>query len=428
MGGRSAPPQQTVTQNQLPEWYQQAGQRAIAQAEGIAAQPVNVYQGPRVAGFSQDQNDAIARVRQMQGQGAQAMAPVADVFRGVSGFQPRDVNTGFTPERVQAQDFLGANLQAYLNPQTEAIERFAMQNLARQGQQALNATQDAAIRAGAFGGSRLGVREAVAQAETARAAGELSANLRGQAFDRAASLIQADQARALQAAGMNQSAGLQAQQLRLTAEQANQAAAAQAAQIRLAGGSALGDAVRQERALTAQEIALLDAAGQQQQAMSQAQIDADMARFQEARDWELRGLNARLAALGQVNPGGTQTSTTTGGTRSNPIMGGIGGAAAGAALGSALLPGIGTAAGALLGGLGGIFSDDEAKTDVEKVSDTNMPGVSVYAFRYKSDPKSFGKTIGVMASEVERAMPEAVANVGGRRVIKPGFLGLLEAV
>lgn len=406
MGRSSAPtPQVTQTNTAPPAWYQEGSQRALAQAEGIAGQPVNVFQGPRVAGFAPDQLAAMDRARGLQGVGAAQIAPARDVFTGVSQFQPAQVNTRFAPQQVQAQNFLQADLQGYLNPQTDNIERIAMDNIDRQRQVNLNAVQDAAIRAGAFGGSRLGVREGVADAEAARAAGETSAQLRSQAFDRATALIQADQGRALQAGGMNQSADLNAQQLALNAETANQSALAQGAGIRLAGGNALLDATNRERALTAQEISMLDASGIQQQNLDQSRLDADQARFTEGRDWELRGLNARLAALGQIQPGSNSTQTQSGGgVRGDRTMQTVGQVAQ------------------IAGAAAMMFSDDTLKTDITRIGKTEIPNVFLYAFRYKGDPKTYPKVPGLLASEVEKEVPEAVKKLGGKRVIDAGFL------
>jgi hypothetical protein len=56
-------------------------------------------------------------------------------------------------------------------------------------------------------------------------------------------------------------------------------------------------------------------------------------------------------------PGGQGVSTVTGAQpQTNPVMGGLGGAASGAMMGSMLMPGIGTAVGAGLGGLAGLLA------------------------------------------------------------------------
>jgi hypothetical protein len=109
-------------------------------------------------------------------------------------------------------------------------------------------------------------------------------------------------------------------------------------------------------------------------------------------------------------------------------MGALSGAASGAMIGS-VVPGIGTAVGAigggLLGGLGGGFSDKLMKTDIKKIEGpTNVIGIPSYEYRYKGEKK---KRRGVMAQDVQKVLPEAVAEVdykGKKRLaIKPAVIG-----
>jgi hypothetical protein len=69
--------------------------------------------------------------------------------------------------------------------------------------------------------------------------------------------------------------------------------------------------------------------------------------------------------------------------------------------------------GSLLGGVGSLFalSDKDTKKDIKKVG-------GLYEYRYKTDPKGSPKRIGVMAQEVEKIRPDAVARGfdGYRRV------------
>lgn len=70
--------------------------------------------------------------------------------------------------------------------------------------------------------------------------------------------------------------------------------------------------------------------------------------------------------------------------------------------------------GGLLGGMGGLFeglgtaglslSDERAKTDKERIGETE-DGMGIYSYRYKGSPK---KQIGLMAQEVQKKKPQAV--------------------
>lgn len=96
--------------------------------------------------------------------------------------------------------FSGADLSGYMNPYLDEVLGATMGDINRQRDLAVGQTGDAAMRAGAFGGSRHGV----AQAETERAYGDIAARtaagLRGDAFNQAANLFGQDQQRMMQGA------------------------------------------------------------------------------------------------------------------------------------------------------------------------------------------------------------------------------------
>jgi hypothetical protein len=109
-------------------------------------------------------------------------------------------------------------------------------------------------------------------------------------------------------------------------------------------------------------------------------------------------------------------------------MGALGGAATGAMIGGAF-GGVGAIPGALLGGVagaaGGGMSDKREKTDIKKIDGpTNVIGIPSYEYRYKGEKK---KRRGVMAQDVQKVLPEAVAEVdykGKKRLaIKPAVIG-----
>jgi hypothetical protein len=69
--------------------------------------------------------------------------------------------------------------------------------------------------------------------------------------------------------------------------------------------------------------------------------------------------------------------------------------------------------------LGSMFSDEDAKTDIQEVGKDPKTGLTMHAFRYKGDPKNTPKVVGPMAQEVEKKYPGSTVNMGGGRVIKP---------
>ena len=86
-------------------------------------------------------------------------------------------------------------------------------------------------------------------------------------------------------------------------------------------------------------------------------------------------------------------------------------------------------AGGLMGMGGKLIglSDERAKKDKKKVGKTN--GMGVYEFRYKGEPSSQPKHVGLMAQDVEKKMPSAVhtGRDGLKRVDYSKALGLMGA-
>lgn len=131
--------------------------------------------------------------------------------------------------------------------------------------------------------------------------------------------------------------------------------------------------------------------GGNQQAYNQNVINAP---------WQL--LN-NYSGLVQGQYGGT-TSTPY---YQNQTAGALGGAASGAALGSAILPGWGTAIGAVGGGIAGAFSDRRLKADIEPTGEHLESGIPLYRYRYLWDaPRT--RRVGVMADDVRRVSPGSV--------------------
>jgi len=87
-----------------------------------------------------------------------------------------------------------------------------------------------------------------------------------------------------------------------------------------------------------------------------------------------------------------------------------------------LISGLGQAGGMLLG-----LSDERAKKDKKKVGEAK--GMGLYEFRYKGEPKTKPKHVGLMAQEVEKKMPSAVhtGKDGLKRVDYGKALGLMGA-
>ena len=77
-------------------------------------------------------------------------------------------------------------------------------------------------------------------------------------------------------------------------------------------------------------------------------------------------------------------------------------------------------------GLMGLLSDENEKTDIEEVGKDPETGLTIHAYRYKGDPKSYPKVVGPMAQEVEEKFPGSTRKIGGKMVIN-GLAGRFAA-
>lgn len=163
--------------------------------------------------------------------GSFAPSTISSTYTGPADYQERVFNSDQVQAgRAQTGAFDTAAADRYMSPYLETV-------LERQKDAALRdfrigqAGRDTqAIRAGAFGGSRAAIQQAMAEEDLSRRIGDIDATGRQQAFSQAMAQFNQDQARDLQAQGMsldqairaqlaNQAANMQAQQL---TEQSNQ--------------------------------------------------------------------------------------------------------------------------------------------------------------------------------------------------------------
>jgi len=373
MSGGSGPT--TTSTSSVPAWIEQFGQENVEMAKKVAATPYQAYSGETVAAMSPDQLAAYNTLRQNFGAYQPAYASALQSAQGVAQYQPGQ--------------FSAQSLQTYQDPYQAQVEQGALAAIERQRQLAQNQIGQSARAAGAFGGSRQGVQEALANAEAMRIAGETSAGIRSQGFRTAADLLAQDQAR--------------------------QAAAAQ---LRLAGAGQIGALAGAGQQALVSEAGALEAAGKAQQAQQQALLDEAYRRYAEERNYPLTQLGIRQAGLTGVPYSTTTSQTTSGG--GNLGLTALGGAGLGAQIGG-LIPGLGAGYGAGLGSLAAFLSDERMKTDIEKLGKDKETGLTMYAYRYKNDPKSYPKVVGPMAQEIAKKYPEQVKKVGGKLAVNLGF-------
>ena len=267
-------------------------------------------------------------------QAAQRSASFRPTTVRAQSYNPMMVDTefGYTPDSVAAQQAVGG-IQTYMNPYTDSVINASMGDLERQRQMQMNQMGAQASAAGAFGGSREGVAQALTNEGFARQGGLLSSGLRQQGFNTALGASQFDVSNNMQADLANQAARaraeefgqgttFQAQQANqaaqaaadqfnksqaLKARLANQAAAAQAAQIRAQAASQLGNlsqvGFNQGSAIQDRQAR----AGAMQQALNQARIDRARSQYQGFTGAPAASLGLPMAAVGAGDMGQSTT-------------------------------------------------------------------------------------------------------------------------
>lgn len=412
MSGGGKQTSTTVNKTEIPEWLDKAGQENYNRAKDIANKPADFYGGPRVAPLSETTTNAFNYLKTNQNAGTDLTDQAAGIFSGIAGLP-----TGFTPVNsgqvsagadVVAGQLKDTDLSSYMNPYISNVIDTSLGALDRSRTMALQQNADKAISAGAFGGSRSAIVDAVTNAETAREAGILSSGLYRDAYDKAVSGATGDINRRLSTDIYNRDTRLGVDtgnvNRDLAAASTNQAAQLesqrQAAQNAATAGQGMLGAGNQKQQQILDMFGAQTGVGALEQAQRQSEINAEREKFDEPRKRELENLNLLLSSLGMTPYGQTTTQTST-----TPTPGTDWGT-----LGMGIFS-------TLMG-----LSDDDWKEDKVKVGETD-DGLGIWSFRYKGDPKTYPKSIGVMASEVEKVKPEAVKRIpGGPRVVDYGLL------
>jgi hypothetical protein len=452
-GGSSGGQSITSSTTNIPDWLTAASQNAVDRANILSNQPYDPYTGQIVADPTAATQQAYNQVQAMQGMGQPAINASEGAYAGLLG-GAQQINPGalinatnpllnnymanaYNPAQgnytgaitnsgnalagalgqsqgyygtalgntqgllgsylanqgpATAQEVIG-NTQQFMSPYEQAVIGPSMQL----GQQALaqNLQQigAGANQAGAFGGSRQGVQEVVAQAQTslgesaqignllnqgwqsALPTGYNLANQRAQLGYGAAGLLagqgmQAAQGLAQQ--GMS-NADLMAQQYYGAAGNLNSmlgqgygnaaqqayGAAGQNLQAGLAGAQGMTTDAQTQQQMAQRDASLMQTIGAAQQNQTQQQLNAQMGQFYEQQQYPYQSLDTLLSAIGAV-PYGTSTlsygATQPNAPQRNALASGLGGALSGGATGFMVGGPIGAGVGAVGGGILGALN------------------------------------------------------------------------
>lgn len=403
----------TVTQiskTELPKWVEGASESNYNLAKALADRKYVPYTGSTVAALPTRADDYfkgtmgagnadLARARGFTNNASVDFNRARDALgkaTGDFGSADRALAESQTYARAGSRGINSLNRASYMNPFVSNVENRALDALNRETTMGLNDNASKAVAAKAFGGSRSAIIDAVTRGESSRAAGDLSAKLRRDAYDEATRSMEGDLARKFQTAASLQGAAS-------GYIGAGQGRIGQAGGYNTTGMGRLGQADRSSA--TAEQVmknrmqnyAGLMQGDQRTQAYNQSKLDDAYRRFKEKRDYPIEGLNLRLSALGMSPYGKTESvkKTEQSGTDFASIGGGI----------LSMLP-------ALF-----MLSDETTKTAKKPITIDNDTGIPIYEYRYRGEPKHV-KRVGPMAQDVQKVFPERVQRIGGKLAIR----------
>jgi hypothetical protein len=359
--------QTTTTQTQLPWWLENKVQTNLDKAEQISERPYQAYEGDRMAPMAGLEQRGLAlaggaldpSMTQLAGDRANLAAggalqglgqglAASGALSGLAG-DTRGLSADFRGTADTARSGMVDRAQQFVNPYIENVENRAIANLERTGEGQRRQAVQRAAQAGAWG-DRLGVTEGVISSETARSAGDLSAQLRSQgwqsALDQANKSVALEQAGYSGATGASQIAGqqlLSSGQLGLGATTGGVTAA-----------TAAGVPVNQQLGFGQAGLQLGGIPRQYEQAL----LDQQYADWRAQQDYPLEMLALRMGASASTPYGGS-SSVSAPVRGPSPGASAAGGAMAGAAAGVPLAGatyGLSIPIGAIIGGAGGYLS------------------------------------------------------------------------
>lgn len=332
-GGGSQPEQtQQTSTMQIPDWlsnYYQGWQ--IPQAEQLYGTGQNIYNqmanytpypGQQIQPFTNAQLTAMNMAEQNAGLGIDASGNMTWINNPLGMDQLSNANAltqqgaqsyadagggVFTPTSVQTQDF-PSSVNQYMDPYMNTAITGSLNNMEMLRQQNLMGNDANAVNAGAFGGDRQAVADALTNKNWDTTEANTIAQMENQGYGTAGQLFNQDQARALQAQQANQGMGLQAFGANAGQFNTDQARMLQAAQQEAAQGQ------------QAQNMGMTNAnsvmnVGNVQQNLGQQSLSQQYQNFLNQQQWPEQQYGFLQSAFRQQpflnNMGGTTTGNTS---------------------------------------------------------------------------------------------------------------------
>lgn len=288
-GGQTTSTQTGTTyQTNIPAYLEEPTKNMVARGELLSNQPYIPYSGARVAGLTPEQKAVYGEIGTMGT--PEQFGQAGETLTGAERFGAAGAlgAMGYDPGT-----FTGDTAKTYMSPYQQAVTDIAKREAATEAAMMNRQLAGQAAKAGAFGGSRFGVEQALLGSKLAQNLTDIQTKGSQEAYLNAQQQYERDRA-----------AGLQGAQLNLQGAQFGAQTGLSAAQQRQGLGTALQTA-------DLQRLAAQEAAGKAQQDQQQAELNTAYNQFLEQRDWEKNQLGF-LSGIIRGTPFSTsQTGTTT---------------------------------------------------------------------------------------------------------------------
>lgn len=329
-GRQTAPTNQTITQTNIPKEFMPYFDRLMGRVEEQSLQPYEAYGGQRLAPSENFADIGASRdmTRTITGTGITGL-PLAQAAAAGNILEARRLGEygpgQFTEFNFDpARQFTGQEVQQYMSPYLENVLDVQKSRAVEDFDRLRGSRNARAVQVGAFGGSRQGVQEGIAEEALMRQMGEIDASGRQAAFEQAAQQFGTD--RAAQMARQQAQAG-ELERVQTGTEASRQFGAGQGLAALGAAGTEAGRLVtigEQERAAAIQNAQLREAIGRAQQGEAQAGLDIGYQDYLRQQGYPAEQLGFYSDVLRGLPVAAASTQNQQGYQSYNPLQQGLG--------------------------------------------------------------------------------------------------------
>ena len=313
-GGSKPAVTNNITSNDMPDVYKPYFENMMTKAEAMSNQPYIPYGGQRIADTNADVLASREMARDIATSGQPGVQEAMDMTRGAAADADRfSTASPYQFSQYGYQDpemFTGNNISQYMSPYMQGVVDIEKRKANQEFQTANQKRAADAVFSGAFGGSRSGVQQAMAENDYLNRTGDIQSKGLQSAFDSASNLFEKDRAAKYQtdAARAAELERVQAGQL------SRDRLGMEGLTFKSQQAQQIADLEERARAGDMQAAALLENVGKSGMAEDQARYDMAYQDFLNQRDYPRQQLSdyasiLRGLPLAEV---GTSNSTTTG--------------------------------------------------------------------------------------------------------------------